>query len=356
MEESNDKKSFVFYLNWLDDFNTLEKAEFYDLLIAVRDHLDGKEVTFEDRTMRTAWNFLRSQIDRDMTKYENKKARIRELRSRAGKASAAARSGKTETNEDGDDMGEVCSGADKTNTSEHMLTRVDKTNTSEQERTHADETNTSEHMLTHVDKTNNVNVNVNENVNGNVNVNDNVNVIQDTNVSVNNNINTPLTPLRGGTRIFGQKPASTGKSSKRVTLVTMGRGVFEKYYSELTNDVYYWQAKDAKAMKSLLAKVKYSRESRADPLPCDDDSLLSALDIFLRCISDPWVLKNFSVTVIDSKFNEIKSQLVQKTHERNNPSAFGSTTKSDLFNQAATLANDVRAIDEEWERRRRAET
>ena len=107
------------------------------------------------------------------------------------------------------------------------------------------------------------------------------------------------------------------KPKKAPALVTKARKVFETYFTELYSDSYYWQAKDAVAMKRLLQKIKFSRENRAAPLPTDDDSLVSALLAFLKSINKDWIVNNFSVTKIDSQYNEIISQIKNRKNNDN---------------------------------------
>ncbi|NLI37585.1 MAG: hypothetical protein GX416_13885, partial [Bacteroidales bacterium] len=73
---------------------------------------------------------------------------------------------------------------------------------------------------------------------------------------------------------------------------------------------YYWTGKDAGAMSGLLKKLSYSRSKKN--LTNDDDSLLYALNVFLSSIKAGWIFENFSVTNINSKFNEIISQIYGK--------------------------------------------
>ena len=90
-------------------------------------------------------------------------------------------------------------------------------------------------------------------------------------------------------------------------LITKGRERFEKRYSDLfSGSVYYWQAKDAVAMDALTKKIIHSRKQKG--MGVEQDEVLDALEKFLESISDPWLLKNFSVTNINSKYNEIVAQ------------------------------------------------
>lgn len=94
------------------------------------------------------------------------------------------------------------------------------------------------------------------------------------------------------------------------------RKIFEGYFKSLFNDEYYWQRKDAGAMKQLLQKIAYARKSKN--MPTDDDSLCDALTLLLESIKSDWILQNFSVTVINSKYNEIVSQAKGQKHGSNN--------------------------------------
>ena len=116
-----------------------------------------------------------------------------------------------------------------------------------------------------------------------------------------NNI-TPSPPLKGGGR--RKKKEADGINSK-------ARSIFENYFRETFSDSYYWAAKDAGAMSQLLNKLKFQREQKQ--MDVSDDSLLYALQYLLSSIKDGWIFENFSVTNINSKFNEIVSQ-TRKNH------------------------------------------
>ena len=105
------------------------------------------------------------------------------------------------------------------------------------------------------------------------------------------------------------------KAVKEYTPCHKGRQIFEAFYLELYGEPYYWQAKDAKAMNSILKKIAYARSHRVTPLPVDVDSLLKAWEEFLRRIDKGWIMNNFSVNKIDSQYNEIISEI--KNHQSN---------------------------------------
>lgn len=111
-----------------------------------------------------------------------------------------------------------------------------------------------------------------------------------------NNI-TPSPPLKWG----GGK-----KKSEPKAINVKARFLFEDYFKKTFSDSYYWTAKDAGAMSQLLKKLRFQREQRQ--MDVSDESLLYALQYLLSSIKEGWIFDNFSVTNINSKFNEIVSQ------------------------------------------------
>lgn len=104
-------------------------------------------------------------------------------------------------------------------------------------------------------------------------------------------------------KIAQSKPA---KPKQPKGLNTNARKAFEEYFRNTFGEEYYWTAKDAGNMSQLLQKLTFSREQKQ--MPVDDASVLYALQVFLSSVKDGWLLKNFSVTNINSKFNEIVAQ------------------------------------------------
>lgn len=89
------------------------------------------------------------------------------------------------------------------------------------------------------------------------------------------------------------------------------RLLFENYFRETFSDSYYWTAKDAGAMSQLLNKLKFQREQKK--MNVSDDSILYALQYLLSSVKEGWIFENFSVTNINSKFNEIVAQAKKAT-------------------------------------------
>ena len=114
-----------------------------------------------------------------------------------------------------------------------------------------------------------------------------------------------------------QSDNTPSKPKKRPNpLNSEARKLFEERYQALFSSNYYWSAKDAGNMSSLLKKLKFQREKKN--LPIDDQGVLNALKYLLDSITDGWILENFSVTNINSKFNEIVSQIMARKQEHGN--------------------------------------
>ena len=136
--------------------------------------------------------------------------------------------------------------------------------------------------------------------------------------------------------------ASKSKKKKEPNpLITKGRKVFEKRYNELFESDYYWKAKDAVAMDSLTKQLIYSRQKKN--LEVSEDDVILALEKFLSMIDDEWILKNFSVTNINSKYNELVAQARAKKNKlngnnsRNNNQSEAEQRMQDAAERAARL-------------------
>lgn len=92
---------------------------------------------------------------------------------------------------------------------------------------------------------------------------------------------------------------------KEYALTWRARVLFSDFYRQRYGEEKYWKVSEMTALKQLLKQIKFSREHRDVPLPTDDDSLLSAFTELLNRICTPWILKNFLVTNINSKYDTI---------------------------------------------------
>lgn len=113
-----------------------------------------------------------------------------------------------------------------------------------------------------------------------------------------------------------KRKRKTDKDPETVRLNSEARELFKRIYLEKYGSPYVWGPADAGQMSNLLSYIRVSRTERKIPLATDTDSMLQALESFLNAINDTWVLGNFSVKVIASKYNEIISRI--KGQKQNN--------------------------------------
>lgn len=100
-----------------------------------------------------------------------------------------------------------------------------------------------------------------------------------------------------------------------------GKQFFLNCYQSKNHSEFCWAAKDAVALIALLGKIKSKVREKFPNLenesPEFGEKLLSGYQIILTNIKDKWILDNYSLTIINSKFNEIYSQITTKTHDTN---------------------------------------
>lgn len=96
------------------------------------------------------------------------------------------------------------------------------------------------------------------------------------------------------------------------------RSLFENYFRDTFGSDYYWTAKDAGNMSQILKKLRFQREQKQ--MDVSDESILYALRYLLSSIKEGWIFENFSVSNINSKFNEIVSQAKSKQNGKPNHS------------------------------------
>lgn len=107
------------------------------------------------------------------------------------------------------------------------------------------------------------------------------------------------------------KPA---KPKRANSLNANARKAFEDHFRNTFGEEYYWTAKDAGAMSQLLNKLKFQRKQKK--MDVSDDSILYALQYLLSSVKEGWIFENFSVTNINSKFNEIVAQAKKSTSSK----------------------------------------
>lgn len=112
------------------------------------------------------------------------------------------------------------------------------------------------------------------------------------------------------------KKKSRKKPPEELSLVHRCRMIFEKYYLQKKGDPYYYLgAQDAMAIKQILQKIRFHMP---DDIKDDEQKQEENFEIFVSMIcSSPkvenWIIDNLSIATINSKFNQIYSQLKNGT-------------------------------------------
>ena len=87
--------------------------------------------------------------------------------------------------------------------------------------------------------------------------------------------------------------------------------IFEEFYNKdrEENYEYYWEGKDGKALSYLIPKLKKLCKGKEDKVP-------DTFRAMLEKNNDKWINDNLSVSIINSKFNEIVRKIKGSTDPR----------------------------------------
>ena len=111
-----------------------------------------------------------------------------------------------------------------------------------------------------------------------------------------------------------KKKVTKGKTSQDPYFNPL-KECFMNFYSLLFQSEYYWEAKDSVAIKAISKKLqKAAKDKGLDESP---ESIAGNFQILLENITDKWILDRMSPTLINSKYNEIISNIKQKKHGNN---------------------------------------
>lgn len=68
-----EKKSFVFYFDWMDLCEDLTQQELLEMMLAIVEYAEnGENPTFSDRTLKAIWKTIKATLDHDRDKYEER--------------------------------------------------------------------------------------------------------------------------------------------------------------------------------------------------------------------------------------------------------------------------------------------
>ena len=112
------------------------------------------------------------------------------------------------------------------------------------------------------------------------------------------------------------------KTTQTYTIQHRCRMFFENAYEQKKGVKYYYAAKDASALKQILAKIKFlmppEEQNNEQSLEGNFQAFVNTI-LFTNQLHNTWIIDNLSLSIINSKFNEIYSQLTHGTTKQ--PSA-----------------------------------
>jgi len=79
-----------------------------------------------------------------------------------------------------------------------------------------------------------------------------------------------------------------------------------QYYS-MKEIEYYWTDKDSNSLKEVISKIEFTIKSKDFIL--NDKNIRASFQKIISSINDNWIKENLSLTIINSKYNEIISKI-----------------------------------------------
>lgn len=87
--------------------------------------------------------------------------------------------------------------------------------------------------------------------------------------------------------------------------------VWFKFYRYKTGEEYVFDGKDGRHIKQLITKIKVKVKEKG--IEETDDNIINSFRGFLASLTDPWILDNLEVSIINSKFNIIYAKAVRSS-------------------------------------------
>jgi hypothetical protein len=155
------KKSFVFYLSWRSAINLLNDSQKAELLNAIFDYVSGEPVFINDGGVNICFEFIKSDIERDLEKWENVKNKRSEAGKKGGRPPKENESEKQTKAKKANAFSEKQTKAKKANAFSEKQTKAKKANAFSEKQTKAKKANAFSEKQTKAKKAVNVNVDVN---------------------------------------------------------------------------------------------------------------------------------------------------------------------------------------------------
>lgn len=113
--------------------------------------------------------------------------------------------------------------------------------------------------------------------------------------------------------------------------------IFCNFYLEKTTTEYIWTEKDWGKTKTLRNKLLIKIKEKNPDLTTEKETetIIEGFNHLLKGIKDTWILSNLSMSIIDTKFNEIINQIINPTNGKQSVTDKG---KSELAKVLAGIA------------------
>lgn len=100
-----------------------------------------------------------------------------------------------------------------------------------------------------------------------------------------------------------------GDINKDINILKLNcKNFFLDFYLKLKGTGYVWGAKDSTQLIQLLKKIEFKVKEKKGDSFTDEDLYLGFCAIISK-INDAWVINNFSIPIINSKFNDIFTKI-----------------------------------------------
>lgn len=97
------------------------------------------------------------------------------------------------------------------------------------------------------------------------------------------------------------------------------KNFFLEFYLKSRNVNYYWEAKDATNLIALISKIKAKvkeKNEKEKKIDFSDNDIFDGFKLIIENINDQWILDNFSIPNINSKFNDIFLKIKNGTSKK----------------------------------------
>lgn len=257
---ADNKNTIVVYKDWIDIFEGLEDDEAGRLVKHLFRYINDKNPEYPDRITQVAFTTIMATLKRDLKKW-NVKAGVLSETGRIGGLKSA----------------EVKKQAKSTKINQ----MVEPEEIAKQNKAFASNLNKNEKNLS--------------------NVKQNQHVSDSVSVTVSDNVSDTVTNI-------DDKKINIPKNKFSVLLFNQIKNQFCSFYLENKKESYYWSAKDGGKVHPICHKLVFKiKEKKPEKVDVSDSEIADAFKYFLTKIPPGFMTDNLSMSLIESKFNEIIS-------------------------------------------------